>query len=247
MIQSSIEAISAVERVADDAERGKPVQDRPRVARLRRRARIGVQRVVVTVETVEERLFRPRREVDRAIGCVCWKRVRRFRRSARAAEAAVGAQECRRVNRRDARSGRRVGDAALGVNERATARPAVDDTRHARDPKQVAFDRQPAMKLDARFAVEGLREVGTVCRIGEPVALVGEDARHRRERDEVARGIDERELVRVERILSEADGERVERGAAARERLPARDVDGEEPFVIEGHCDPPAVRRRRRS
>ena len=46
--------------VAGDAEGAQPVKDRPVEARLLRDRRVEVQRVGIAVETIEQRLFRPR-------------------------------------------------------------------------------------------------------------------------------------------------------------------------------------------
>ena len=115
------------QRVAGDAVGREPVQDRAREARGLRHRRVGVQRIGVGAEPVDQRHLRPGRQVADEIGRALRDRMRRRLLARRAAEAAVGAAERRVSDRRDARAGRLVVDGALGIEHRALALALVDD------------------------------------------------------------------------------------------------------------------------
>ena len=75
-----------------------------------------------------------------------------------------------------------------------------------------------------------------VLRIGQPEAGMGEHHGLRRHGAQGAVGVDEIELARIERILPEADGERIEHRVARGQALPdLRDLVGHQGIVGEGH------------
>ena len=114
------------QRMADHAEGAEPVQDRPRKARGLGHLGIGVQRIEVGGQPIDQRLLRPRAEIADQIGRALGHLVHRRALARRPAEAAVGAGERGLRHGRDQRAARLVGDLALGVDQRALAGALVD-------------------------------------------------------------------------------------------------------------------------
>ena len=81
-------------RVAGNAEIAEPVHDRPRIAGLLGEGRLGMQRIAVAAQPIDQRRFRPRREIADRVG--------RARRAADAAPAPAAA--ARRSRRRRGRT-----------------------------------------------------------------------------------------------------------------------------------------------
>src|SRR5207244_2740540 len=88
-----VPAPGAQDRTAGEAEGAEPVQDRPLVAGHAGELGVGVQRVHVAREPVEQRLLGPRRHGDRLVGRPVRRHVARAARATLAAEAALAARE----------------------------------------------------------------------------------------------------------------------------------------------------------
>ena len=98
--------------MARHTERPEPVQDRPVEARGLRRRGLGVQRIIITAQAIDQRHFRARAEIADRIGSARWDRMRRRRLPRRAAETAIAAAEDCLRHGADQRAGRLVRDRA---------------------------------------------------------------------------------------------------------------------------------------
>ena len=86
----------------------------------------------------------------------------------------------------------------------------------ARSADHPALDRQRAMHDDPLFAMNHAHGVDPRLRIGHPEAGMREHHGLRRDGAKSAVGVDEIELPRIERILTESDGKRVKDGVPRR-------------------------------
>jgi len=96
----------------------------------------------------------------------------------------------------------------------------VHEGGYARFADHLAVDRQSPVHDDALFAMNDADGVDSCFRIGHPEAGMRERHRLRRDSSKAAVGVHEIELTKVERVLAEADGKRIEGGVLRGEALP---------------------------
>ena len=203
---------AAHHREARRAVAREAVQDRAREARGARERGIGVERIRIGEQPVDERhVGRRRHVVDRvglAVGHARQGLGRRVGGLAGRAVAAFRAAHGDVLDRRVRLAARVIADRALGRDHDALARTLVDDARHARAPDDGAGDRERPVQREPVLAVHDLAVVDAAVRVAHPRARIAQRDRHRRQRDEVAlEHVAQRALV--DRIAAGAERERV--------------------------------------
>jgi hypothetical protein len=220
--------------VTGDAEGREAVQDRLLVSGFRGDRRLGMQRVVIAGEPVDQRRLGPCWQVADDVGRAVWNRVGRRARFLRPAESAIGAAERRMRQRCERRAGLGIRDRSLGVDDRALARAFVDDVEHARFGAHAPGGGQGTMQFELLFAVHDLEIVDAGIHLAHP-RPVGEHAAECRQRLE-ALLVHEREFRLAQRIVAEPQAEGVQdRVARAVALLDRRNVEGDELVVVDGH------------
>jgi hypothetical protein len=181
------------------------MQDGTVVAPELREVRVGVERVHVAGEPVDERLLRQRLVRDRLVGLPVRRHVPRPARTAIAAEAALAAREdAHRVAEEEAT----LGIDGVGLDDDECRLPLVVDGLHRGRGRELAARRDGAVELDPLLAVEDER------RVHVHDAAERHHGGERRDHGEGGQDVQVALVRELELVGSAADAERVEHDVA---------------------------------
>ncbi len=198
-------------RAAGDAIGAQAMQDGPREARRLGHARIGMQRVAVARQPVDQRLVRLGGDVDAGVRRALGHLMRLRRAVGGAAEAAVAAREGGPGQGGQLFAALGVGQHRLDIDDRALARPLVESAQH------------PAVGLDGGLGGEGLVQLDLLLAVHHHQIVDHlADRRPRAPGDYRGHGrhglqpalIDEGQLRLVHRVVAQADAQGIEHGLA---------------------------------
>ena len=228
-----IAAYRLEQRVAGDPEGRKAMQHRAREAGGLGEFRIGMQRVGVAGQPVDQRHFRPGRQSRRCRPA----RARAAHAAAAlsrsgAAEAAVAAAERGLLQGCEQAAARLVADLALRINQRALAFALVDHVENAGAPDHRALRRDRRVQHEALLAMHHLLPGDADLRPAQPIGGVALHHGEGRQHFEIFL-VDEGELVGIERVLAETEAERIEHAILRAVRvLDVGDLQGQEFFGV---------------
>src|SRR5512146_2050369 len=204
--------------VARDAERAATMQDWHLESCASRVRGIGMQRVIIAGEAVDQRGLRERRKIADCVRRRIGYRRGHGDRSRWPAEAAVGAAERGRRERAEQYSARFVAHVALRHHQGAAVPAFVDDPGHPGVAHEGAFHRQRPVYRETLFPMYNVAASDAGLGMRVPGTGIAQDDRHGWERLQVLL-VDELELLDIAGIGAEPDAERVEQGVAPGQRL----------------------------
>jgi hypothetical protein len=222
--------------VRGDAETAEPMHDRPRIAGLLRHRGLGVQRIKIAAQPIDQGGFRARAEIANGVGPAFGERMRLCGLSRWSAKTSVAAAEHRVRYRCHRLAGRLVGDYALGKHQRTFALAFVDHFDDALAADHGALPGERTMQRDALLAVDDLHPVDPGVLTARPEAGMAKHSCHGRQHFQVLL-INEGQLLFVHRIVTEADTERIEDAILGPVGLLLRrQVERHQFFIDDGHC-----------
>src|SRR5271166_2969824 len=221
---------------AGDAVGAHAVQDRSRKTGALGEFRIGVQRVAVAAETVDQRLVRPRRNVDGPVGCAGRHRMRLGLAFRRPAKAAVAARKARGDQRRQ-RLSIAVLEHGLVPDHRALVLALVERREHGGVCGNVSGGRQRLVEGDVALAVNHHHAVEIHLAGSRAPGGHGREGRHHLQRPRGGSGlVDEGELLLGHGISAQADAIGIEHHLAiAVAVFLAKVLHGHQLFVFDRH------------
>ncbi len=192
-------------RAAGQAVGAHAVQDRPRKPGLARELRIAVQRVAVAAQPVDQRLVRPRRDIDGAVRRPRRHRMRRRLALGRAAEAAIAAREGRADQRRQLVAGF-VPEHRFTCHHGALVLALVVDGQDAGIRENLRRHRQRLVEGDVAFAIHHQQAVDAeIAGTGAPGRDRGEGRHHLQRARVEASFVDVRQFPLVHGIGAQTD------------------------------------------
>ena len=197
-----------------DAPGAESVQDRPFEAGGARSRRIGVQRIAIATQPIEQGLLRQRRNIDDGIGLSGrhrnGRRRRRIAGNLRRREAAVAAREGGVRHRRQQRVAVGVVQGLVVGDRCAAAKPFVDDPHDAMPRADSPRRRQRPVPDHPLLTMDDLREIDSGGWVLHPGTGKTEHHGHRGQRKRgVGHVVHELQLLRIGRVAAQAECQRV--------------------------------------
>src|SRR5690625_2336690 len=212
----AIRTEAANQRAADHPESRKTVENGPLEACPSSDFRIGMQRVAIPGQAVDQGGLWGSRQGARLIGFPLGHRRRASRRPARASEAAVAATEERLCRHGDQLSPL-VSQAPLDIDQRTTPFALVDDLGDAALAMDLTLRWQRPMQPQSLLPVNHAHPVNAAVQVPGPETRMAKNRAEGRQNGEAATFVNEGQIGFLERVEAGSAAERVENGLVSAE------------------------------